>query len=76
MRADSAAAARSWDGRTAISSGKPSNFLGTELGPKIFLRRNGHINLAKRGEMVWLARSPIMGRAGSDANAKSTRALG
>jgi hypothetical protein len=60
----------------SLSSGKPWNFLGTGLGPKIFRRRKGHINLLKRGVTVWLKKSPINGMAGGDKRNTSARAFG
>jgi len=52
MRADSAALARSCEGRRAISFGKPANFLGITDGSKIFFINAGHVSRAKIGESV------------------------
>src|SRR4051794_24468633 len=64
ISADSAALARTCEGRSAISFGKPRNFSGMDLGPKILRINKGHINLPKRGASVWRMMSPRTGTAG------------
>jgi hypothetical protein len=76
MRADSAALACIWEGRTAISFGKSSNFVGTDLGPKITFSYNGQTSLLTSGDTVWLSTSPKPGMAGVAIARKSGRGVG
>ena len=60
----------------AISFGKPSNFFGTDRGPKILAIKSGHINRLTIGESVWPKISPTKGTAGADKATTSGRKVG
>ncbi len=76
INADSAADARIWDGRTAISFGNPSNFFGTDWGPNIFAIKTGHMTRLAIGDTVWQITSPAKGTAGAESANTSARAVG
>src|SRR6187401_2112787 len=76
ISAASAAPARIWDGRTAISFGKPANFGGTEFGPKSLRIKSGHVSLLRIGDSVYLRKSPSTGTDGADKIRVSARTVG
>ena len=76
MSSDSAADARIWEGRSAISFGNCSNLAGSGLGPKIFAIMSGHIKLLMMGDRVWPRTSPTTGTAGVDRATTPGRRVG